>query len=370
MNDLEGVLRSVRDRIARYRGQSIGEQNTKNVLIEPVLRALGWDVEDLEEVRREFKRKAPDNPVDYVLFLIRTPRLFVEAKALGENLSDDRWAKQIMGYATVAGVEWVVLTDGNEYRIFNSHAPVPVEEKLFRRVVIGADEPGTIETLALLSKGQLQDNQIEVLWKADYVDRQVKAAIDGLFMPEAAADFVRLLKKRVPALTPADVRASLTRVRLAVDYPVVQIPPSAARRAEPPPPAAGRRVVRRDEPPAAGSKTPWRNVTVNDLIAAGAIRPPLALVTTYKGHQLSARIEADGTVTWNGTRFESLSTAAGMARRSIVGAPPGREYPQTNGWTFWRYRRADDSLAFLDELRRELHEDKVVSLDLAKRVGA
>ena len=36
-----------------------------------------------------------------------------------------------MGYAIVAGVEWVVLTDGNEYRIYNTHAPVPVAEKLF-----------------------------------------------------------------------------------------------------------------------------------------------------------------------------------------------------------------------------------------------
>ena len=37
-----------------------------------------------------------------------------------------------MGYASVAGVEWVVLTDGNEYRIYNSHATVPVEEKLLK----------------------------------------------------------------------------------------------------------------------------------------------------------------------------------------------------------------------------------------------
>lgn len=55
MNDLEAVLESVRDRTGRYRGQTIGEQNTKNVLIEPVLRALGWDVEDPDEVWREFR---------------------------------------------------------------------------------------------------------------------------------------------------------------------------------------------------------------------------------------------------------------------------------------------------------------------------
>ena len=57
MGDLEATLATVRDRIGKYRGQVIGESNTKSVLIEPVLRALGWDVEDLDEVRRECRRK-------------------------------------------------------------------------------------------------------------------------------------------------------------------------------------------------------------------------------------------------------------------------------------------------------------------------
>ena len=64
--------------------------------------------------------------MDYALLLLRTPRLFVEAKALGQNLDDRRWAHQIMGYATVAGVEWVVITDGDEYRIYNALAHVRI----------------------------------------------------------------------------------------------------------------------------------------------------------------------------------------------------------------------------------------------------
>lgn len=40
----------------------------------------------------------------------------------------------MLTYAVSAGVEWVVLTDGNEYRIYNAHAAVPIEQKLFRLV--------------------------------------------------------------------------------------------------------------------------------------------------------------------------------------------------------------------------------------------
>lgn len=365
--DLEETIRSVRERIERYRGQSIGEQNTKNVLIEPVLRALGWDVEDLDEVRREYRRKAPDSPVDYVLFLLRTPRLFVEAKALGENLGDDRWAKQIMGYAAVAGVEWVVLTDGNEYRIYNSHATVPVEEKLFRRVVIASDTPSALATLRLLSKSQLQENQIEILWRADFVDRQVRSVLESLLIPEPPADFVRLLRRRLPALLPGDIRASLARARVAIDYPVVQLPAVAVAQVTE---AARQRPIERQAAPSDQAKTPWRRVSLADLIAAGRVRPPMVIETPYKGKQLTAQIDVGGTVTFDGVAYDSLSTAGGIARRSVIGAPPGREYPQTNGWTFWRYRRSDGSLGLLDELRQKHWEQKVVRLDEARSRGA
>jgi len=125
---LRQTLGEVADRVARYRGSSIGEQNTKVSLIMPVLRGLGWDVEDLDEVRLEYRRKPADKPVDYALMLQREPALFLEAKGLGENLEDRRWASQVISYAAVAGVEWVVLTNGDDYRVYNAHAPVPVEE--------------------------------------------------------------------------------------------------------------------------------------------------------------------------------------------------------------------------------------------------
>lgn len=180
-------------------------------------------------------------------------------------------------------------------------------------------------------------------------------------MPEPAADFMRLIRRRVPALSPTDLRASLTRVRLAVDYPVVQL--SASSPGEAAHTCRGDRIAQGTAIHGGpGQSTPWRGITLGELIASGAIRPPLEIETAYKGHRLTGRIEADGMVTWSGTQFESLSHAGGMARKSIVGAPEGRPYPPTNGWTFWRYRGADGSLRFIDELRRDFHERKVVDL--------
>jgi len=100
---------------------------------------LGWDTHDPDEVFREYRRKPQDNPVDHALFLHRSPRLFVEAQGLGTNLLDRKWVSQTLGYATVVGVEWCVLTNGDEYRLYNAHAPVDVEEKLFRSVTVSDD---------------------------------------------------------------------------------------------------------------------------------------------------------------------------------------------------------------------------------------
>ena len=96
-------------------------------------------------------------------------------------------------------------------------------------------------------------------------------------------------------------------------------------------------------------------MTLTDLISSGTVALPLDLETTYKGQKLSARIEADGPVSWNGAMYRSLSVVGGMARTSIVGAPPERGHLPTNGWTFWRFRNAGGGLVLLDVLRQWHH---------------
>lgn len=230
MADLDVTLTTVRERIAKYQRPGIGEQDTKAALIVPVLRSLGWDVEDLDEVKLEYRRRPADNPVDYALFVSRTARLFVEAKALGANLGDPRWANQMLGYAMAAGVEWVALTDGNEYRIYNSHAAVPVEQKLFRLVRINDPSTRPQETLALLSKAQMADHLIDELWKAHFIDRQILATLEALFGAEPDPSLVRMIRNRIPALTPVDIRAGLGRLRVTFDFPRVPSVPQAPSR--------------------------------------------------------------------------------------------------------------------------------------------
>ncbi|MBZ0266667.1 type I restriction enzyme HsdR N-terminal domain-containing protein, partial [bacterium] len=308
MAPLEETLAEIQNRISRYKTRQLNEQNTKATLIEPVLRALGWDVEDLEVVQREYKVKRRDKPVDYALFSEREPALFVEAKALGHDLNDRKWANQIMGYASVAGVPWIVLTNGDEYRIYNAHATVPVEKKLFRTVSVRKDAEEAASVLVLLDKSRMVESDLEHLWQSHYADQEVRTILRELFgsgVPDAS--LVSLVRKRSKGLSPKDVRASLARVRIELDFPLETVVARAVR--------PTRRASRAK---AAGRKQPTRSdVSLKDLIAAGLIAPPLPLFRKYKGRDFSARVESDGRVTFGGEKFDAPSAAAGAARKTV-----------------------------------------------------
>lgn len=220
------ALTRVRKRIeqVKVRRESIGEENTKSTLIDPILAALGWDLQELEEVCREYRRKPQDNPVDYALFMLRSPCLFVEAKALDKELHDRKWASQIISYAAVVGVEWCVLTNGDEYRIYNSHATVDIEEKLFRTIRVSdkAQEKCTLDTLDLLSKDKMGEKLINTLWKAHFVDHRVKAALVDILSNDDGA-LTRLVRQKIPGLSRPEIRDSLKRAHFQVDFPVMAI---------------------------------------------------------------------------------------------------------------------------------------------------
>lgn len=224
LNALTACLPTVRTRILSYRDRRVRltESDTIRVLILPVLEALGWDLQDVEEVRSEYRHTAADNPVDYALFLHSTPALFVEAKALGVSLDDRKPLLQTLNYANAAGVDWCVLTNGAAWRIYKVHAPVEAEEKLFLTVLLD-DADTEIETIAamlsLLSRDRMRARAIDALWTEWRVDRQVEAVLDTITEDSA---FVRLVAKRAAGLTAGEVRASLRRSGLRSFYPRVK----------------------------------------------------------------------------------------------------------------------------------------------------
>src|ERR1700722_17429650 len=278
----------------RDRKEIVGEQNTKAALIDPILMALGWDLQEMDESRREYRRKPQDNPVDYALFLNRTETLFIEAKSLERDLSDRKWISQNLSYATVVGVRWCVLTNGDEYRIYNSHAPVDVEQKLFRSVRISdtANANSAVDTLHLLSKDQMQGRLLDELWKAHFIDGNVSRTVESLLANEDPG-LIRLLCKKTKGVTRAEVRASLKRAKIRIDFPVpaviaITLPVSATGKRET---TAIPGAITRGPSEQSASQ-----ITVGHLIQAGLIRPPLRIERKYRDVHLTAVVRQDGKI--------------------------------------------------------------------------
>jgi hypothetical protein len=226
-------------------------------------------------------------------------------------------------------------------RIYNTHAPVPVEEKLLRTVRISDGSPIVAETLGLLAKDQLTENRLEVLWRAHFVDRQVRSVIESLFANNATR-LVELINAELKNLSLDEVQASLRRCELRVEFPVeIEALLSDAN---------PRPYNKRAERPVAVSG--GGGATLKDLIDHGILKAPAELVRDYKGHRLSARVERDGSVTCLGRRFDSLSQSASAACATVVGKSANGDLPAANGWVFWKVTGPDGKLVLINDIRR------------------
>lgn len=333
---LAEVVALVSAKANRYRQSGLNEQNTKASLIEPVLEALGWEIRDPDEVHREFRPKGRDKPVDYALKLLRKPRLFLEAKGLGESLADRKWIGQVLGYAVVAGVEWCVLTDGNEYRFYNAIAAVDADDKMFYRIKL-TETPieDCCRALTLMSRANLEENLLDVIWTSHFVDRRVKAALSEL-IGNASPSLIRVLRQHVSKLTPKEIAESLRRLDIRIESSAI-VTEAIRAKVAPPQPKPAKPV---SKPGAQKPGTKRSPVTIAgslaDIIAAGHLKPPLPLFSTYMDTLVRATLHPSGKIEFGGETFENCSAAGAAAKASVTGTAKS-----TNGWVFWLYKDRD-----------------------------
>lgn len=347
---LKRVIEALIAKIKRYHGRSIGEQNTKASLIEPLLEALDWDTRDLDEVHREYKSKRSDKPVDFALQLHSKARLFVEAKGLGEDLADRRWVSQVVSYAAVAGVTWCVVTNGDEYRFYNAAAPVDAEDKLFCRFRLTEDSVDELtKTLFLISKAGLEAGLLDKHWKSHFVDRRVNAALRDL-VSNASPGLVRLIRHDTPELSRKEIVDSIQRLDVKIDPPPAWSDNSSIGRTDVPEARQSRKGKKSRNPK---GKRQAFSVTLKEMIAAGTLSAPLRLFRKYKQQILEATLQRDGTVEFNGQVYDTCSAAAENARATIMG-----RRMNTNGWQFWQFTDDSGKKRDLIDARTEFIESK------------
>ena len=101
------------------------EMLTRYVLIDPLLRELGWDTEDPELVRPEFR--SGSGFADYALLSAGKPLVMLEAKKLDKPLKDG--LMQSIQYCLEDGTPYFAVTDGRRWEVYETHKVVPIDQK-------------------------------------------------------------------------------------------------------------------------------------------------------------------------------------------------------------------------------------------------
>jgi len=275
MVDLLDVLQGLLDKADRYRDKGINEADTKALLIEPMLGALGWDLHDLEAVTREY-RVYDGTLIDYALKVGNEPRLFVEAKPMARSLDDKQLIAKTVNYANNEGVVWCVLTNGLQYRVYKSNEPVEMEQKLLFKVDVedsrneaGAENVNRL--LSYLARESVESGQVDEWGEATFTDVRVKSALDAL-LTDPPTPLVKLVSQRVGAgvpLPPGKVRDSLRRMAklLGIHRAVLHVAPPSPSLPTPLTPHVGWKPL--DQLTVSSNQSPPGQIRLPD----GTIRP-------------------------------------------------------------------------------------------------
>ena len=99
------------------------ELDTKYYLIDPLLRALNWDVSDPAQVVYEQQVRKKKGNIDYVLLdRLGNPAIYLEAKRADEWLTNTHLV-QLRSYIQGITAGLAVLTNGTEWKIYDLSRP-------------------------------------------------------------------------------------------------------------------------------------------------------------------------------------------------------------------------------------------------------
>lgn len=114
-DQMESVAARVKRHRDRVRGNSATQ--TKQVLVAPVLRALGYDVHDPDDVIPAFAADRASQPIDYALCPQDTPAVLLQCFAVATELPQQA-PDRLRGAIQATPAQVGAVTDGETYRLF------------------------------------------------------------------------------------------------------------------------------------------------------------------------------------------------------------------------------------------------------------
>lgn len=134
LHDLTEVIEKLQSIInAHHEYLSGKERRTRQVLIDPLLKAFGWDVSDPRTVYLEYKK------MDYALMMDDNPVAVIEAKPLG-NALESNVRIQAIAYAVENNISHIIVTNGDRWEMYDVLKPGTLLEKKIMEFQLAEDK--------------------------------------------------------------------------------------------------------------------------------------------------------------------------------------------------------------------------------------
>jgi len=197
---LEERLEMVIERMKKHRPlYDRNEMAVRDQLVNPILRGLGWDPENPEEVVPNVSTE--EGVPDYSLIRDGKTVLFIEAKKLSVDIEEREVINQLARYCFGEGMEYGVLTNGAIWLLFRAfQVGTRMGERIVWKTDMEGDEPtATMRRLKTISKEGIGDIDI-LIKKLQILDEIWQSLVDepeemiGGLIPV----FDRLIKEGYP----------------------------------------------------------------------------------------------------------------------------------------------------------------------------
>ncbi len=320
-------LSKIAEQIQSQRSLITSEQATILVSIQPFIRALGYDTQNLAEVQPEYTadpHSSGTERVDYVIKRDGKPIVLIEVKSANTTLNQHHW-KQLHSYFVSLDVEFGVLTNGLEYRFFtDTKKPNVMDEEPFLTIDMLKLDASQVNILEGFSKARFAPEQtLRKIKISNLLDKELNQPSDdfvkhfarqvhsGSIWQTVIEEFRPLLKRAWDDLVDQKIAR---RVR-PYDGHVEESPKVKAPTSPPPPETESLSPT----PAVKGSvEIPiygyWRRRRVEATLLINAENPRRSKVR-YEGQLVTP------------------SKAGELFKRSIDSSITGA----TNGWSFWYF---------------------------------
>ena len=194
--ELDRVITQIIADISRVKensGNGLNEAMTETIVIDKLLPVLGYEVWDFQ--KQSFTSSIGNIP-DYTMLPGQKQQWYLEVKRWQLPLKEIE-ASQTVNYAFNQGKRWAILTNGDEWRVYDAFCNAPLEDKctIFAKHLSEAKL-----LLKLLAKNAMLNGEIEKIHHREHVLQAVRVEIGN-----ENSSIIKLLRLNVAKSLSTDV---------------------------------------------------------------------------------------------------------------------------------------------------------------------